>query len=437
MFCDEFSNMRKYQQLLLLIVSIVCTVTLLFYRHEYLKLRSVLSVLDFFGTVDKGNSTCLTFSNDLTKDVTAKYQFEEPRSVWMKLGDYYVYSSFWENSEEGGFTRTLVLGPKSTFYNFKCRIWFEEGDIIISEKGLLKFELDLRSLRKNQSTRKYFLRCIVQNKPTHAVPYGVLWSATDNDGIPVSVFSPIFSQPRVTLLDSAICVLPDYSGLPKTNFIEFITYYNTLGVSNFIIYDSGIQHSIFPFLESVSGRDGILSSVSVLRWNFPVVDAELERVAIKDDCLSRTFGKAKFVAIVSLDDYIVPKKLKLNRIVSPNKITDLLNLSMNKRLCCTNLDDDKSTKRSWPLFLRKNKCLKYNNTDDMLFINFKSYGDMNKDRIYEVSEDLAVINHYGICDDSLVTKASIVSLPEYFSRLNSHRLLMLWKSHLNTTSIFS
>lgn len=427
--------MRKYQQLLLLVVSIVCIVTVLFYRHEYLKLRSVLGVLNFFGGADCSNSTCSVFSNNLTKDITSKYQFEEPRSVWTKLDDHYLYSSFWEDNEEGGFIRTLVIGPQSAFFNYKCRIWFEKGDIILSEEGQLKYDVDLRPTG-DTSIHKYFLKCIVQNKPTYAVPYGVLWS-TSKTSQPSTVFSPIFYRPRAKLLDSVVCVVPDYSGLPKKNILEFIAYYNTIGVSNFIIYDYGIQHSVFPFLESIAGRNGIVSSVSVLRWNFPISNPKVERLAIDDDCLSRTYGKAKFVAIVSWDDYIVPKNYKLSEMVSANKITDILNLSMKRQLCCTNTADVEPAKSSWPLFLRKKQCIMRDTVDDTLFINFKSYSVMNKKRIYEVSEEIGVINQYGFCNKTSQKQATMISIPDYYSNLNSHRLLALWKAHLNTTSIFS
>ncbi|XP_065206741.1 uncharacterized protein LOC135836076 [Planococcus citri] len=425
--------MRKYQQLLLLIISIVCIVTLLFYRHEYLKLRSVLSVLDFFGSAAISNSSCLIFSNNLTKDITSKYQFSEPRSVWKTLNNHFVFSSVWEDHDDGGFIRTLVIGPKSAFYDYECRVWFEVGDIIVSEQGLVKYELDARSLN-NTRANKYFLKCFVQDKPSYGVPYGVLWYTSHSNN---SVFSPMFRKPKSQLLETAVCVLPDYSGLAKTNIMEFIAFYNTIGVSDFIIYDSGIQHSVFPFLESASGRNGIVSSVSVIQWNFPMINPAIERLAIEDDCLSRTLGKVKFVAIVSWDDYIIPKKRKLDQIVSPNNIVDLLHLSMKRRLCCTNLPDDKSTSSAWPLFLRKRQCVEDSNVDNMLYVNFKSYGSMNKNRIYEISEDLAVINRYVLCDETLQRRAKPTPVSDYYSRVNTHKLLTLWKSHLNTTSIFN
>lgn len=87
--------MRKYQQLLLLLISIVCVITLLFYRHEYLKLRSVLSVLDFFGNADSVNTQCIKFSSDFKADIIERYKFSEPRSTWTRMENHYIYSSFW------------------------------------------------------------------------------------------------------------------------------------------------------------------------------------------------------------------------------------------------------------------------------------------------------------------------------------------------------
>ncbi|XKL65347.1 hypothetical protein PGB90_008767 [Kerria lacca] len=426
--------MRKYQQLLLLIISIICVITLLFYRNEYLKLRSVLNVLNFFGNVDINDASCLVFSSDLKSDITFRYRFSEPRSTWTKLDDHYIYSSFWQDSADGGSARTLTVGPKSSFYNYKCRIWFEVGNIIESENGIFEYILDpLFTTDKLGETRyKYFLKCTVRNKPEQSIPYGVLWISPSNSS---RILSPIFYKKKSTS-EPVVCVFPDYSALPKTDIIEFITYYNFIGVSHFIIYDSGIQHSIFPFLESVVSRDELIRSISVLQWNFPISNSKLERQSLIDDCLSRTFGISELIGIVSWNEYIFPMINNFIKLKPPNKITDLIDMTVNTVLCCTDYADNKVSATSWPMFLRKTRCKVVDN-EEKLYFNLKSYEKINKRRIYKIPKETAILRRYDMCDKLSRDFTTDIPISKFYNQIISHKLLRLWKSHLNTTSIYS
>ncbi|KAK7601342.1 hypothetical protein V9T40_008783 [Parthenolecanium corni] len=424
--------MRKYQQLLLLIVSFFCFFSFLFYRHEYLKLKSVLFYLNFFGRPPISNSSCIVFRSDFKESQVHKYNFLEPRSSWTKIENHYIYSSFWEDTEDGGYVRTLAIGPISSFSNYKCRVWFEEGDIIKSAPGTFKYDLDAQSKtnKGKNSLRKYFLKCHVKNNPDRGAPYGVLWVTPSNLD---NVFSPLFIKPKA-FVGPVICVKPDYSGYSKTNIIEFISFYSKIGVSNFIIYDAGIQHSLFPFLESVTSRGDILQSFSVLSWNFPEKDSKLESLSIKDDCSSRTFGASKLVGIVSWNEYIIPTRGNISTLTR-NAAANLINLSFNTWLCCTNFPDDKLSLRSWPLFLRKTRCIQESPQETVL-INLKSYIKVRQSMNYEMPSKIVTKRRYDTC---IMLPAKPLETPvlSNFTDVASHQLLLLWKTHLNTSAIFN
>lgn len=424
--------MRKYQQLALLIISGICVSLLLFYRHEYLRLRNVLSVLNFFGSINSANSSCVDFNVDLRKSITERYKYAEPRSVWSKLDNHFLYSTFWEDTEKGGRARTLTVGPKASFFDYGCRIWFEEGDSIVSKHGIFTFDVDIRSKTKTLGVTsfKFVLKCAVDNKPVLGVPYGVLWSTSTNS----SIFSPIFKFRKAE--DKAVlCVLPDYYGTPKTNIIEFISYYNMLGIDDFIIYDSGIQHSIFPFLESTTGRDGILQSVTVLSWNFPLIDSKLEKQSLIDDCLSRTYNSAKIVGIVAWNEYIMPaKNINLHNVIPVKQLDGLINISFETWFCCVNRKDEQSLK-ALPTFLRKKSCTR-GGKEDKMFVNVRPYTNTNKRKPYDLPSYVAAVRRYDSCDTLPAELDETLPVPEFYSQITSHKLVRLWKTHLNASSIF-
>lgn len=422
--------MRKYQQLLLLIVSFFCFFSFLFYRNEYLKLKSVLTYLNFFGSPSISNSSCIVFHSNFTETRVLKYNFLEPRSSWTKLEYHYIYSSFWEETGDDAYVRTLTIGPISSFSNYKCQVWFEKGDIIESATGTFKYDLDAQSKtnKGKNSLRKYFLKCYVKSNPSRGTPYGVLWVTPST-----RVFSPLFVKQKASY-GPVICVKPDYSGYSKTNIIEFISFYNKIGVSNFIIYDAGIQHSLFPLLESVTSHGNILQSLSVLSWNFPETDSKLESLAIKDDCSSRTFGASKLVGIVSWNEYIIPAGGKLTSLTR-NAASNLINLSFNTLLCCTNFRDDESSLKFWPLFLRKTRCIQ-KSPEETALINSKTYIEARQNMNYEMPSKIVTKRRYDTCP-VLPDKFLKTPILSEFTDVASHQLLILWKTHLNTSAIFN
>lgn len=423
--------MRKYQQLLLLIVSFACFVSFLFYRHEYLKLRSVLSYLNLFGSPTVSDSSCIVFGSDFKERQVRKYNFLEPRSSWTKFDLHFIYSSFWEETENGGYVRTIAVGPISSFGGYECRVWFEVGDKIVSESGIFKYELDAlsKTSKAKNPSRKYSLKCYVKKELNQNTPYGVLWKTPGS----ATVFSPLFIKQKV-LEGPVLCVKPDYSGLSKTSMIEFISFYNKIGVSNFIIYDSGIQHSLFPFLESVTSSGNILRSLSVLSWNFPERDSRLESLSLKDDCSSRTFGISKLVGIVSWNEYIIPASGNITALAR-NAATNLINLSFNTWLCCDNLHDAKSSLSSWPLFLRKTQCIQVS-AEETALLNLKPYTDVRQSMSYTMPSKIVTKRRYDTCTQ-LPDKLKEEPILTDFRDVSSHQLLILWKSHLNTSAIFN
>lgn len=97
--------MKKYYQAALALTAALSLVALLFYRHEYNKLRFVLQVFNYFGTPSSTpNETCSLAP--ITHDLLIN-DFSEPTSTWQRLSDdLHVFSAYQFDNQ----VRVLAFG---------------------------------------------------------------------------------------------------------------------------------------------------------------------------------------------------------------------------------------------------------------------------------------------------------------------------------------
>ena len=88
--------MRKYQQLLLVIISLISVCILLMYRSENSKLKYVLEYVNFFGRSDSVDLMVLRSGGGEDN----QHVYDDPLPMWTRLGDdFHGYSSFWRKNE--------------------------------------------------------------------------------------------------------------------------------------------------------------------------------------------------------------------------------------------------------------------------------------------------------------------------------------------------
>jgi hypothetical protein len=112
--------MRKYQQLFLVVVSVISLVILLMYRTENNRLKNVLDVVNFFGRTD--DAAVIRIENSSTSSI---YDFSSPLPVWQRIGNgFHSYSSFYQKStlEPGSVIITIVAGMAHSIVNFNCQV---------------------------------------------------------------------------------------------------------------------------------------------------------------------------------------------------------------------------------------------------------------------------------------------------------------------------
>lgn len=101
--------MRKYQQLLLVLVSVISVTVLIVYKSENERLNHVLNVVNFFGNRDSINLNLVKIEN--YSNFT--YRFDFPLPTWSFLGnDFHAYSGFWKKNVlvAGGEAIALAIG---------------------------------------------------------------------------------------------------------------------------------------------------------------------------------------------------------------------------------------------------------------------------------------------------------------------------------------
>lgn len=99
--------MRKYQQLLLVVVSLISVTILIAYKSENNRLNNVLNVVNFFGRTDSLSLVKIENVSNFS------YGFDFPLPSWTNLGNnFHSYSSFWRKNDlvAGGEAISVVVG---------------------------------------------------------------------------------------------------------------------------------------------------------------------------------------------------------------------------------------------------------------------------------------------------------------------------------------
>lgn len=122
----EAAAMRKYYRLILFIFLFLSTISLLFYWHEYNRLRYVLEVLNFFGQppeVSVTSDCLLNTSLFSTENATIP---DSVVPVWHRLGnDLFVFSAFWEVVGKKEHVKSIGVARYAATLKLGCRLWYE------------------------------------------------------------------------------------------------------------------------------------------------------------------------------------------------------------------------------------------------------------------------------------------------------------------------
>lgn len=277
--------------------------------------------LDFENRVLSKNLQSNYLKNQLGINITKIFQ--ENNNDWQQVdgtkNKFYVYSAYFDNRKRK-LIRIIAATKTKAQDKVKCIFWYK--------KSFLPFVVDGTNvlIRENWNLNysAFFILCPL--KEQYSVPDAV--SVIERKRlINDSSYQPSnwlnvennfkLKQDKNNTNEIAVCVKPIHYSYDKIlNLIEFIELNLLLGVNHFVMYNHTIGKNTECLLKKYI-KDGL---VTVLPWNLNLTSQKEIRTeglfAALNDCLYRTMYKYKHVAMIDLDEYIIPYKFDhLNQMI--------------------------------------------------------------------------------------------------------------------------
>lgn len=421
--------MRRLHQAVLAVLAVISFLGFLLYKHEYDRVSNILHVLNTFGS--SSASGCDSSAKE------ALLSRMSSSSNWQQIGDFYIYSAFWESNS----VKLLGVVPVSlslkALSSNQCLMWHETSDNR-QEYELGNLRVEVAEEQKEASYDDYWKVISLTCRPNVdkvKAPYGVsvlLASQVDADKntLPVIKVNNVFPQSvnsnNVTLAICATVRSPEVEDSFITQFIKFHSY---VGVNTFLLYDLGIAPSIQRLLHKLAVELPHLN-IQLLSWNFPMKattkKSKLSTNLIKLDCLKR-HSSSSYVLISTIQQLIVPRyHSHLTSLLKDEDDYALIGrLNFAEYTFCMEFENNPYTNiihaSVWPMYLKTNYVNL--NTDDgkqnevlivkpaaMKFFDSRGNPRMNEEyKDKKVNEEIAVIHAYKSC------KPFTVSNPQYDS----------------------
>ncbi|XP_053620417.1 uncharacterized protein LOC128680937 [Plodia interpunctella] len=409
------SIMRKYYQLILVIVCFISIVTLLIYRHEYYRLRYVLEVLNFFGKPGLSEIEFCGpgFNATLLSEILRNSSMEvrETPPLFQEIDEnFYSYSSFlksYQKYEKLTQTHvhkidTIVIGKAHVKPNFRCNLWLENKSK--PKAGRFTYKIISEPIK---DFRLYIFHCSLYKDI--GKPKGVSFYMNDYNINPVHapinrVIQVNTKRTRressgirfVNIVEPTICVIPNQVPLVSRDaFIEFLVFHHMMGVNIFTIYDSMISEDIIRRLNLLPA-DITQWNIQFFPLNYPFIFAksyEIVRSAIELDCLFRHFkfdkdetNKASHVMVLSWDEYLVPRvHTNIKALLSDfDPARNVRTAEVKPLLFCLNQEDDNNAEFGYPDIMKKTHYYKL--PQDMKSIYVRNLDSMTSfDDIYNLN----------------------------------------------------
>lgn len=298
--------MRKYQQLILVVVSVLSVTCLLIYRSENYRLKYVLDVVNFFGQNERIHKEDISF------------EYTSPFPIWQRIGSgFHAYSSFWHRDTLE--ITTIVVGMKHSPVSFKCEaeiVSNTSSTVVLGKFGFLREEVktdDFLSANLNKPAEEYIIYkfiCKIKDKlgvPTNIVFTDVKTKARHVVGVRDLARHNATHQQQLVSCVNLISPTSEpmrrfYENEP--NLLEYFYHHLVLGVDEFIVYDNtGLMTlGVKKQLASKGVR------VNLLPFNFPFemgADENVRRV-LQMDCELRTLKISRYFLTAQPNEYLYP-----------------------------------------------------------------------------------------------------------------------------------
>lgn len=299
------SMMRKYQQLILVILSVVSLVAFLFYKHEYDRLRYTLEYLEMFGNVPSerlSSSLC---------DSGFKRKLKTSPHSWITVNpDLAVYSVYWEESFGIINSKVRILALVRNSFDHQSEIDSQVMSEWVSKPipALCKTEvLHQHDIQRNNASKLVYLICHlkedVKKSPT-------LIRIKDKNGIwsPLLPIEESESWKSVANVSCACVFSTDFLPASSLRLVEFISHHRNLGIENFVFYGTILS----PFVRKLLDKYGEDVNLFYEEKSFNVpknftVDEEQVRLILTKDCIYRHRDIYENVIVLKTNEFILPR----------------------------------------------------------------------------------------------------------------------------------
>ncbi|KAH8401961.1 hypothetical protein KR009_008921 [Drosophila setifemur] len=311
--------MRKYQQLVLLVISCLSVGILLMYKTENNRLKYVLKYVNFFGRSD---AAVLRRLENGTKEELPQAGLWRPLPVWQVIGDsFHAYSAFWMRNElvAGGEAHALVVGKKGAVVDFRCSLDLPNGR---SVQGKFRFNRDsIESLVDDKWSNFTSYHFFCQVSRDFGEPSGVSFTDITSTKSPVKLRLRNL-KPKVQKSDAKVATLParlpaticvDLVGFNMTSkfarnenaILQFFLFHQALGIEHFLVYNyDDLPEDVIRILDRTSIH------LYGLPFNFPFrqTNGTVSRVRqlIHNDCILRNVNHASFTLLLRPNELFFP-----------------------------------------------------------------------------------------------------------------------------------
>ncbi|XP_064100134.1 uncharacterized protein LOC135211030 [Macrobrachium nipponense] len=302
-------TMRKYQQLALTITAVVSLVAFLFYKHEYERLRYTLEYLDTFGQPPSNDEAAIPHCGFSTL-----HKVSTPPADWVQItSDLEVYSSFFDDQKGMGEPQIKSIAAVSKSHeapsSLNCLVWFESEDAPVHGSCSVEYAAERFHGHgtREEDIEVIYLLCSADNKKLmlSKTPYMIQFIV---DGVEPS--RPIFVHESDSLKSvinkSAVCIVPLEFPVTTLSIIEFIAYYNVIGIDKFTAYGPVLTPLARKLLDKYGDESGLeyeeklFTSSKTFKLTPPVI-----RKVIELDCLYRHRDTHENVLVLDLNQYVI------------------------------------------------------------------------------------------------------------------------------------
>lgn len=428
-------SMRKYYQATLIAIALVSVISLLFYRHEYNKLRYVLEVINFFGKPGSKTSdpNCLGENHDSDK---LDLRFDVPLPSWQRLNnDLFVYSVYRANQNE---IRAIAFGKTKTGnLNMNCKVFFEGSK---STVGKFKYtKISNSSIIPHGQNAEYNGYQLLCQYSEFGIPEGVSFFGKE-DGY--SGESPVLnlkdSLQSLKSNEMAVCVAPPLNrSISHLDLLSFLNFHQIIGVAHFVVYDNGIPSKFTEVVKDIINSQELNFTFTIVPWNFPFngISSDIVTRIVEADCLHRMYNKVEYGAVLHWEEYMVPKyhhnMLELLMELEKSMLSSD-NYRLDTSVFCTQKRNGEETIEIGPTMLKKFGKFSENDIKNRIIYISKPHKSLNLGIRNARNADTVLINvnRYQYCSDlekklTFTDDRSILRFAEYLAEAPIYKQYVL------------